>query len=113
MPDNTLHFDDDALTCPTAAYQSATVCVPVTVTPFAHTGTTSAKCCGTPIVTPGKNTCGGTKNGTCIFTISQDICVTVPVDFGATAVPGDTYVTCNVATSEDICADCDSASVII
>ena len=33
----------------------------------------------------GKITCDGERNGSCVFTISQDICVAVPVEFGATA----------------------------
>ena len=57
-------------TCPAVGYQSVSVCVPVTVTPFAKTGVTMTKCCGTPLVTPGRETCGGVKNGSCFFTIS-------------------------------------------
>ena len=89
-------------TCPTVGYQSASVCVPVTVTPFAETGATVTKCCGDPVVTSGRTPCGGTKNGTCAFTISQNICVAVPVSFGAVAEVGDTYVTCNGSSAEEI-----------
>ena len=92
--------------CPATAYQTATVCVPVTVTPFANPQPTVTKCCGSPVVTPGRNTCEGTKKGACVFTISQEICVTVPVEFGATAEVGDTYVSCNGVSEEDICTDC-------
>ena len=76
---------DQAQTCPAVGYQTASVCVPVTVTPFAQTGITVTRCCGTPVVTPGVNVCPGVKNGACFFTISQDVCVAVPVDFGAVA----------------------------
>ncbi|MEG1661382.1 MAG: hypothetical protein RR332_02605 [Clostridiales bacterium] len=93
-------------TCPAIGYQSASICVPVTVTPFAKIGTTFTKCCGNPVVTPGRNTCEGTKNGVCIFTISQDVCVAVPVAFGAAATVGDTFVNCNGASADDICTDC-------
>lgn len=93
-------------TCPAVGYQSASICVPVTVTPFAQTGVTVTKCCGTPVVTPGRETCGGVKNGACFFTISQDICVAVPVEFGAVATVGDTYVNCNGASEDDICTGC-------
>ena len=93
-------------TCAANAYQLTTVCVPVTVTPFAIVGDTITKCCGEPVVTPGKNTCEGGKNGNCVFTITQDICVTVPVEFGASASAGDTYVSCISADSEDLCVDC-------
>ena len=95
-----------AQTCPAVAYQSSTVCVPVTVSPFARAGTTVTRCCGSPVVTPGRNTCDGTRNGVCTFTISQNICVAVPVEFGAAAVVGESFVTCNRATSTDICASC-------
>lgn len=33
-----------AQTCPAIGYQSASICVPVTVTPFAQTGATVTKC---------------------------------------------------------------------
>lgn len=93
-------------TCPTVGYQSASICVPVTITPFAQTGVTVTKCCGTPTITSGREICGGTKNGSCFFTINQDICVAVPVAFGATASVGDTFVTCNGASADDICTTC-------
>jgi hypothetical protein len=98
--------ETEAQTCPAIGYQSASVCVPVTVTPFAQAGTTYTKCCGDPVVLPGRNTCDGTKNGSCAFTISQDICVAVPVSFGAVATVGDTYVACNSAAADDICSTC-------
>ena len=60
-----------------------------------------------PVVTQGRDTCGGTKGGSCFFTISQDICVAVPVEFGAVATVGDTFVTCNGASEDDICTGCE------
>ena len=93
-------------TCPAVGYQSASICVPVTVSPFAKAGNTFTKCCGTPVVVPGKITCDGERNGSCVFTIAQDICVSVPVEFGATATVGDTFVSCNSASADDICTGC-------
>lgn len=55
--------------------------------------------------------CDGVKNGTCVFTIGQNICVQVPVEFGATAQVGDTYVNCNGATADDICTDCNQPAL--
>ena len=101
--------DDEIQTCPNTAYQSATVCVPITVTPFAKTGSPITKCCGDPVITTGVNVCDGKKNGTCVFTVTQDLCITVPVEFGATAVAGDSYVSCNGASADNICLDCDAA----
>lgn len=97
---------NESQTCPAVGYQSASICVPVTVTPFAKAGATVTKCCGSPVVTPGREVCGGIKNGSCFFTITQDICVAVPVEFGAVAAVGDSYVSCNGSSEEDICADC-------
>ncbi len=99
-------FIDENQTCPTVAYQLSSVCVPVTVTPFAKAGATVTKCCTKPTVTAGRYTCDGIKNGQCVFTISQDICVEVPVEFGAVAAVGDTYVACNGASADEICPDC-------
>lgn len=99
-------------TCPTVGYQSASICVPVTVSPFAKTGATFTKCCGAPVVMPGKVTCAGEKNGSCVFTITQDICVAVPVEFGATATVGDTFVSCNAASADDICTGCGTSQPV-
>ena len=96
----------DNQTCPAVGYQSASICVPVTVTPFAKTGHTYTKCCGEPVVIPGKISCDGEKNGACVFTLAQDICVAVPVEFGAAAEVGDTFVRCNDDSAEDICTGC-------
>lgn len=93
-------------TCPTVGYQAATVCVPVTIEPYARAGATRTKCCGEASVLPGKQICGGIKNGLCSFTLSQNICVAVPVEFGANAVVGEAFVDCLGASATDICTDC-------
>ena len=105
MMENNLTILEDQ-TCPTVGYQSASICVPVTVNPFAKTGATFTKCCGSPVIMPGKVTCEGERNGSCVFTITQDICVAVPVEFGATATVGDTFVNCNSVSADDICTGC-------
>lgn len=46
------------------------------------------------------------KNGSCAFTITQDICVAVPVEFGAVAAVGDSFVSCSDASDQDICTTC-------
>lgn len=82
----------------------------MTVISFAQAGITTTKCCGDPVVTPGREVCGGVKNGSCFFTIIQDICVAAPVEFGAVATVGDSYINCNGASEQDICTDCGKAS---
>lgn len=98
--------------CPAIGYQPLTVCVPITVTPFMNKGTPTLYCCGDPIITPGAVTCNGVINGSCTFTISQNICVEVPVEFGANTCVGDLFVQCGEATNENVCADCDRANNI-
>ena len=94
-------------TCPTISYQQADVCVPVTVSPYATAGTTTTHCCGDPIVVSGKNTCAGRKGDVCVFTVTQRVCVEVPVAFGATATVGDAYVDCLGASAEEnTCSQC-------
>ncbi len=90
--------------CPVVGYQRSTVCVPVTVTPFAHVGTPITSCCGEPIVTGGE-ICPR-SGGVCRFTIKQEVCVAVPVEFGARAVAGTPSVQCGEASNTNICADC-------
>lgn len=90
--------------CPVIGYQRSTVCVPVTVTPFARVGTPITSCCGQPIVTAG-SVCPP-NGGVCRFTISQQICVAVPVEFGARAVAGTPSVQCGEASNLDICTGC-------
>ena len=95
------------VTCPAVGYQAATVCVPVSVEPYAKAGVTLTKCCGNATVVPGRQVCGGIKNGICSFTISQNICVAVPVEFGANATVGEAYIDCKGASGEDICSNCE------
>ena len=93
--------------CPVVGYQRSTVCVPVSVTPFAHVGTPVVNCCGAPVVTAG-DVCPRNGGG-CHFTISQELCVAVPVEFGAQAVAGTPSVQCGEASNENICANCTPA----
>ena len=97
--------------CPVVGYQRSTVCVPVTVTPYANAGTPTTSCCGEPIVTGG-DVCqrGG---GVCRFTIKQEVCVAVPVEFGARAVTGTPTVQCGEVSNRDICAECTPVEPVV
>jgi hypothetical protein len=101
---NNLNSVDE--TCPAVGYQFATICVPVKVTPFAHAGATKTHCCGEPIIVDDKIECKGKVNTSCEFTISQTICVEVPVEFGATATVGEAVVECGDVDTKDICENC-------
>ncbi|HZK01243.1 MAG TPA: hypothetical protein VFC96_00090 [Anaerovoracaceae bacterium] len=104
---STLNIEQQqVLTCPATGYQLSSVCVPVTVTPFAIPGTTETICCGSPVITPGIGECPGLVNGNCMFTITQNLCTAVPIEFGANATTGNPSVVCGTVSSTDICTTC-------
>lgn len=80
--------------CPAVSTQSATVCLPVSLKPYAKTGEINVKCNGAPIVVCGCSVCKGTPEGCCEFTISQKITVDIPVEFGADVNIGKVYTDC-------------------
>lgn len=97
--------------CEVSGFQEATVCVPVTVKPCAEICKTKIRCIGCPKI--DRKCCddhshGGRpdydhKNGTCTFTITQKICVEVPVKFKADADIGMPIVDCGKADDKDCC----------
>lgn len=98
--------EQEAKTCPATGYQKVSVCVPVKVTPFANPGSTTTFCCGEPTIKPGVEYCDGIIGGSCSFTITQNLCVAVPVEFGAVSEVGDAAINCGEVSSKDICSYC-------
>ena len=96
--------------CTATGYQRSTVCVPITVTPYARVGTPVTTCCGAPTVTAG-NGCGA-NNRSCQFTICQQVCIQVPVTFDTDAAAGTPCILCGGVSSTDICTDCAAESPI-
>lgn len=92
--------------CESVFYQKETVCVPVKVTPFAKPGIAKTTCCGIPIVNPGAE-CSGNQTS-CSFTITQSICVEIPIAFGADIETGAAVVQCGIASE----TPCDCSGVI-
>lgn len=80
-------YDDKSkeppVACSNVFYQTDLVSVPVKVKPFAKAGPSTIVCCGSPVITPG-NACQGETDKICEFTITQKICVKLPLRFGAT-----------------------------
>jgi len=89
--------------CQTFTYQTATVCAPVVVTPVATPGTTRTICCGDPVITPGAQCPSTTRH--CYFTVSQRVCIEVPITFGATAEVREPRIECEEPSGEG-CIDC-------
>jgi len=95
--------------CQAESYQRMRVFAPVTVQPYVRTGRTRTSCCGRASVEPGISSCNGQQSGSCTFTISQVICVRIPVYFGADAETGDLCVNCLGVSNENICAICEES----
>ena len=89
--------------CNNVFYQTDLVSVPVKVVPYAKAGPCTTVCCGSPVVTPG-DACLGEVGQMCEFTITQKICVKLPLHFGASVTIDKTKIQCG-GVSETEC-DC-------
>lgn len=67
--------------CETAVHENVCVQATVTITPEVTSGPSTSFCLGNPII----GSCEGTLRSSCIFTVSQNICVQIPLTFSATA----------------------------
>lgn len=91
--------------CPVTACHETTVCVPVSISPFAESGSISIECCGSTVIHGGCDSCRGTVNGIHEFTVSQRMKLNIPIAFGADVIIGETYVQ-DEETSGFIDGDC-------
>lgn len=98
------HCRDDRIsrddTCNSNVYHKAKVSVPVAVKPFSFAEPTRTICCGDPVI-KHVHCIDGCKDRICYFTISQEICVEIPIHFGARARIGETWVDCLETSAED------------
>lgn len=77
---------------PCTAEVHETVCVQavVSIAPKVTVGTISTTCVGGPVI----GACPGTPEEFCTFTVSQNICVDIPLDFEATATAVPAGIVC-------------------
>ena len=95
--------------CESIFYQTETVCVPVRVTPFAQPGIAQVTCCGEPTIRTGVE-CTGNQTS-CSFTVTQSLCVKIPISFGADIETGTPVVQCGtVSESGCSCAEAEVAT---
>lgn len=92
--------------CGSTFYQKETVCVPVTITPFATSKAATARCCGNPVVSKQASCPRGEK--TCSFTVTQPLCIEISIEFGADIDTGTASVVCG-DISEEGC-NCDDTA---
>lgn len=95
--------------CESTFYQKETVCVPVTVTPFATSKSATARCCGSTVVAKQDSCPLGEK--TCTFTVTQPLCIEIAIEFGADIDTGEASVICG-DVSEEGCSCGDTASTV-
>lgn len=92
---------ESSIACNNAFFQTDLVSVPVKVIPFAKAGPCTTICCGSPIITSGSS-CPGETGKVCEFTITQKICVKLPLRFGAAVSVDQPRVQCG-GISENEC----------
>lgn len=106
-------------TCSRKVFQKVTVTAPVAVKPFALAGPTKTFCCGEPVLKDIRchnyhSRCHGNRHydQVCTFTFSQDICVEIPIHFGAKACVGESRIKCYEPFShyDGDDTDCDDGS---
>lgn len=86
---------NNQLNCTKITTQCADVSLPIKIKPYAVVGNIETECFGKPIVSlrsfQGMSCCNG---GECEITITQSICIKIPVEYGAITDVGSTTVHC-------------------
>jgi len=67
--------------CETTVHENVCVQATVTITPDVIVGSSTSFCLGNPLI----GSCPGILRENCVFTVSQNICVQIPLTFTATA----------------------------
>lgn len=77
--------------CNKVSTQCVDVSAPLTLTPTASIGTVTVACQGEPAIT-----CTTSPDGSsCVVTLTQKVCVTVPMRYGVTMSAGDPKIDCS------------------
>lgn len=76
--------------CPTIVHETVCVEADVTITPNVEVGQIQSFCVDGPMI----GACPGTPSRVCTFTVSQRICVQVPLTFSATATAVPSGIVC-------------------
>lgn len=76
--------------CGRVGTQCVDVTAPLTLTPTTVVGTMAVSCQGTPRIT-----CTANADGTsCTVTMTQQVCVSIPIRYGVTMAAGEPTVSC-------------------
>lgn len=81
------------LTCTVVTSQYADVSVPMKLKPYANVGELVTECCGEPVI--ALRSCQGANCSCgCEITITQTICIRIPMEYGTETDVGDTTAIC-------------------
>lgn len=84
---------NDGITCTNVSTQYADMSVPVRLKPYAIVGEVETECCGDAVIT--QRQCQGSVCPCgCEMTITQAVCIHIPIEYGTNAEIGDTVVVC-------------------
>ena len=82
-----------------AGTQCVDISQPIVLTPTASLGTVVSSCPGSPSVT-----CVTSSDGAaCTVTLTQRVCISIPVSYGVEIAPGDPIITCADGTASCSC----------
>lgn len=87
--------------CPAIVHETVCVQAEITITPDVEVGEFSSFCVGAPVI----GGCDGTPVASCTFTVSQNICVQIPLNFSANATAVPAGLVCGIPGS----GPCESA----
>lgn len=82
--------------CPAIVHETVCVQANVTITPNVAVGAIQSFCVGEPII----GACPGEPVRECVFAVSQNICVQVPLTFSATAIAVPSGIVCSAPSAE-------------
>ncbi len=94
--------NDPCKACKRIVHQKARVALPMAIDPFAIVGKIKTKCCGTPSISVSP--CDECKE-ICHFIITQEICIEIPIKFGANTEVEETFIECEKAHIDGYCDD--------
>lgn len=81
------------ITCTSVTSQYADVSVPLKLSPYANVGALVTECCGEPVLALRPCQSGNCSCG-CEITITQTICIRIPIEYGTAADVGGTTAIC-------------------
>ena len=84
--------------CNKTGTQCVDIAAPFTLTPTAAVGAVTITCQGSPNITCVSDACGSS----CTVTMTQQICVSVPIRYGVSLTSGEPTITC----ADNNCVGC-------